>query len=441
MPLPVPTAERQAELDEIAPQLAATLLIADQWMVRNAETVRLVDTNVVRRRFHRHFLLPPREVRAELDGGVVLPIFFLRKQNFVNCHVRDSGSSVRSLLSAADGNYLIAAVLIWMAETVLQDSDLPPELIRRLGSVPAHGAGTSYQILSPLADSTEGRTMELLNGSKQFVAMVEAACEGYLLFAVVDRRAARQVVALDLEHRLSHPRTPGKTRAKRVWYFWCQLIGWMPYRFNLDMGPDHVAVPNHVELEAPDGITFGRRILAFPDQPRLIHRKKGTNSRRARYRFDRRPGGKSEYVGVDVHPGDTALLRGWIAGVAVTAILAALAIVYWNGGLTNKAATSLLLLIPGAVPLLVVAHGEHPYVTQVVRGLRYCVILLAVYMAAATGIVVLISSKQVQLIAIAITALGGLAAVSTLILLLTYLRGRPSYESVEFVDVDLNRIA
>lgn len=441
MPLPVPTDARKAELDQITPQLAVTLLISDQWMVREAETVRLVDTNMIRRRFHRHFLLPPKEVRARLDGGIVLPIFFLKKENFVSCHVRDSSSSVRSLLSAADGNHLTVAILTWIAEAVLLRPDLPAELVERLRGVPALGPGAAYQVLTPLKDPDEAQTMELLKGSEQFVAMVEAACEGYLLFAVVDRKAARQVVALDLEHRLAQPRTPGKTRARRLWYFWCQLIGWMPYRFNLVIGPDHVAVPTHVELEAPEGITFGMRTLAFPDPPRFVHHKKGTNSRRARYRFDRRPGRKSEYVGVDVHPGDTALLRGWLAGVIVTAILAALAVVYWKGGLTNKAATSLLLLIPGAVPLLVVAHGEHPYVTQIVRGLRYCVILLAAYMVIATGIVVLVSGKQVELIATAITVLGGFAAATTLILLFTYLRSRPSYEDVEFVDLDLNRIA
>lgn len=435
----VPTEARKAQLQAAAPVLAGALLTSDQWMIRNAETVRILDSVVVQRSFNRHFLLPPTDLRAELDGGIVLPIFYLRKRSFVNCHVRDSTKRVQSLLSAAEGNYLMAEMLVWIAQQVLQRERLPPALFACLHAIPAQQDPQSVDPLGSLVNSVSVDMLERLGGTPAFKQMVDAAQVGYLLFAVVDRHAERQVVALEFEQRLPEPRKWEEYGVvKRAWLKWCQLVGWLPRRFKLELGPDHAATPTHIELEAPDGVTFGRRFLSTS----IGIRKLGTNSRRARFRFMRRPNHEKDFVAVDVHPGDTALLRGWLAGVAVTAILAALAIAFWVGGHpASKAATSLLLLVPGAVPLLVVAHGENPYVTEVVRGVRYGVILLAGWMVGAAAIVVLVSANQGRLVAILLTAFAVLAAVTTLILVATYRLSRPEYESAEFVDEALNRIA
>jgi hypothetical protein len=431
------TAERSEQLDSIAPLLAGSLLIADQWVVRNAQTVEILDSVMVRRRYNRHFLLPPEDLRAKLDGGVVLPVFFLRKHNFVNCHVRDSGGRMRSLLSATEGDHLTFAILVWIGEEVLQRG-LPPEFMRRLRKVPEVKTERPVDVFGPFDDPNTEEIVKSLAAPGPFKQMLDAAKVGYLLFAVVDPDAERQVLGFQLEQRVPGFSPPEYSWLKRKWLGWCRLVGWVSHSFRLELGFEHVAVPTHVDLEAPDGITFGQRRLSI----NVGRRAPGTNSRKARFRFMSRVGHPRDFVAVDVHPGDTALLRGWLAGIIVTAILAAVAIAFWTGGHpAGKTATSLLLLVPGAVPLLVVAHGENPYVTEVVRGLRYAVILLAGWMVVATGCVVLISSKQAKIVAIALTALTVFAAATTVILLATYLRSRPEYDAVEFVDDQLNRIA
>ena len=430
--------ERRSELDAAAPSVAAALLLCDRWMVRHAESVRVVDDVTVRRRFFKHFLLPPKGLGAELDGGVVVPVFLLGRRTFVNCNVRDGGRNVRSLLSADEGRHLLARMLGWVAEKVLQTNGLPEDVRRRIEEAVEWRAESAEQALGPLEDAEAEEAMEVLRNSPPFKELIDFACTGYLLFAVADADVERQVISLELEQRLPEPvrREDGALRER--WRRWCQLIGWAPRQLKILLGYDHVALPTHIEVEAPDGITFGRRTIST----NVGVRRAGTGARRARFRFRRRPRHPADYVAVAVYPGDTALLRGWIAGVGVTAILAGLAVSYWLGGQpASKSATSLLLLIPGAVPLLVVAHGEHPYVTAVVRGLRYAVIVLAGWMVVAAGVVVLVSKKQPTVIASALSGLCLLAAVTTGMLTATYLRSRPSYERDEFVDDALNRIA
>jgi hypothetical protein len=496
--------ERQAELEGLGRKIGASLLISNRWIIRSVESVRMVDGGTLRRRFSRHFILPPQGVRAPLDGGVLIPIMLVNKHVFVRCNVYDASRRLRSPLTASGGRWLTFSAVSWAAAEILQGRmEVPPWFLNRVWELvgPTHiNRPALFAPLGPGFLQEEEEAVQVLGASPDFVQLANAVADGYLLFAVVDPADERQVLTVEYEVPMPDPKDVNPKGFRGLRIALGQRIGWTPLPFKLEIGSDYATASTHVDIAALQGLSFGRRELDPGHHPggprhRIFHR--GTTFGGARFRFTQQPGKRGAYVAFQVHPGDTAMLRGWMAGVAILSILAALAVAEWLGAHLGGSAPPLLLLGPAAIPLLVAGQGEHPYVTKVVRGVRYAVIFLTLWaIAGATAIAILTTGsgladneasatqlsrpasqgqpqpqphnggtdarvlpgqgdrmeassagadggQGVDSIALAVTlsALCLGASVNTGVLYVTYRRSRPKVAGHEYVDLELNRIA
>ena len=183
---------------------------------------------------------------------------------------------------------------------------------------------TLFTPLGPGFALEEEEAVQRLGASADFVQLVNAVADGYLLFAVVDSEEERQVLTVEYEVPMPDPKdvNPKGFRGFRIGF--AQRIGWTPLPFKLETGSDYATASTHVDISALEGLSFGRRELDpghAPNEPRhrIFHR--GTTLGGVRFRFTQRPGKRGSYVAFHVHPGDSAMLRGWMAGAAILAIL------------------------------------------------------------------------------------------------------------------------
>ena len=95
MDLVAPSAEklgRNPDLRLLGRQLSVALFTQDRWIIRTVERVSFVDRNTVRRRLVRHFVLPAHKAARPISGGAcILPVFSIRKAEFISCDLRDAG--------------------------------------------------------------------------------------------------------------------------------------------------------------------------------------------------------------------------------------------------------------------------------------------------------------------------------------------------------------
>jgi len=363
-------------------QVVLALLTQPRWITRTVESVRFVDRNVVSRRVVRHFVVPRDEgARPEVDGRYAMPVYAVRKGQFISCDLIDGGGHAVSLAPLQDRCKLSFLALLDLMRTAdLKEEDT---LLDHLW----HIVESPEQV--PLDDFEEflGRTRrgrDLL-GSEMF-RLVEFLARNYLIYRAIPVKqvADDHVLTMRLERRVPDSRgdfelaekdPPPRNLQARRW------LGLASHEFRHEFIQS--AGSTHIEVEAPDGIAIGYRVidhLGFGVAPSFGHEvlaslsSRGTSKRRARFLIPRSAPFGAYAATVNLRPG-AGIMRD--AGQAVALLLLGLILIiaHWrsdidsNAGLVDAAA-SLLLVLPALVALVAARPAEHPRVTRVLVGPR-----------------------------------------------------------------------
>lgn len=449
---------RTAELDAAGSRIAVAMLVADTWIDRTAESVRIVDRDTLEREITRHFRLPPREGRAGIDGGCIVPLFHVEKHAFVSCQVRGPDGAMTSLLTARDGLVLTTSALRWLAERVLgQKQDLGPVVasdLCRIAGTEITSADEAETVLEGrngcVQDLPEQEQRRVLCDNEVFKGWIRAMASGYLVYAVVSGDDGRYLLSIQRDEQIPDPKRdidearksqdPVRVAAaKRLRPRWQvrlgRRLGWLPHALRFRVRGSYGSAPYHVEFEAPEGVAVGRRLL---EVPRLGIRlsKRGVSVRRARFRLGGQHADEAS-VRVNVHPGIGSLAWAWLPAIIVAGANIALGVDSLCSGEVSEAAASILLITPGGLAVLAVARGEHSYVTQIVFWLR--LLALAPGLLAIVGATAIVTGEAT---AATLLSAGGIATAVAMVLGFAHRRSRIQLATTEYVEPkELLRIA
>jgi hypothetical protein len=419
--------------------LLLALYTQDQWVIRTVDRVNFIDRNTARRRIVRHFSLPRHtEARAEIDGRCLLPVFTLRKGTFISCDLRDAGDRRVALRPIEERWDLTASALEALVEEAqpgaTNDEDLVKR-IRRLVRCTFAESDDALESLLEYREDIEASSPQVagLLATKAFRKLATHLSKNYLVFAdipmedgeahmisyLIDQRFLDRVQDFR-EAGMPVPRRAGRLK---------RLLGLAPHVY-LHLWPITGAGSSHLEIEAPEGVDFGYRDLRLPRRRTIRH--PGTSARHARFLAPRTAAAGEGYVRLNVHPGSGVMRT---AGPAVGLFFAALVAVVAISDATPSGAATLLLILPGLTSYVAARPGEHPYVTRVVRGVRYLTLSPVPLSALAAAILVAGWPSAYLWLVAGLPA----AAASVLAFGARRLKVRPAY--IELGMSDLTRIA
>jgi hypothetical protein len=432
------------EMREHGQKLLLALYTQNDWMIRTVDRVRFIDRNTVRRRIVRHFTLPHHSAAqpiVEVGGNLrcLLPVFTLEKGKFISCDLRDAGNRRVALRPLADRWDLTVAALLALLSEADHDVESDRELKRRVEILVRSTYHDSPKALGDLLEyrgqiESDAPELAKLLATSEFEKLAGYLAKNYLVFADValDGPEATHMISYVVDQRFVDRATDFKEadmevprRSARLQ----RLLGLVPHVY-LHPWSISGAGSSHLEIEAPEGVDFGERDLRLPRLKTLRH--PGTSSRYARFLAPRTAASGEGFVKLNVHPGSGVMRT---AGPAVGMLFTALVVIVAASSVRASAAATLLLILPGMTSFIAARPGEHPYVSRVVRGVRYTTLMPIPLSALAAA--ALIAGWPVCWLWL-------IAAISTIpVLILAIgarrLRVRPAYN--EFVMSDLTRIA
>lgn len=368
------------EYKKLGRKIVLALLSQPRWITRTVESVRFVDRNVVSRRVVRHFVIPKDEAaRPEVNGRYTMPIYAVRKGQFISCDLLDGSGRSVSLAPLQDRcklSYLALLDLIRKAG-IKEEAFLYAQLWRIVES-PRDAPIDEFRRF--LEQTPEGRT---LLDSEMF-ELVKFIARNYLIYRVIPERniSQEQVLTMRLERRVPDSRADFRRAGELPPSMWLQFRRWLAlagHEFRHEFIQS--AGSTHIEVEAPEGIAIGHRVLDYLGetkpgfvQPVRAHLPgRGTSKRRARVLVPRsaRPGAYA--LTMNLRPG-AGVMRD--AGQAIAALFALLTFIiaarrsHIEDPALIEAAATLLLILPGLAGLIAARPAEHPRVTRVMVGPR-----------------------------------------------------------------------
>ncbi len=420
-------------------ELLLSLYTQSDWIIRTVDRVKFIDRNTIRRRIVRHFTLPSYdEAMPVIDGRCILPVFTLPKGSFISCDLRDASDrkiALRPIEERWDLTTLALQALLTEAYPQASKDATLWALSSRLVRSTYHD---SDQALADLLNyrtvvSQSAPELAQLLATNAFAELATYLSKNYLVFAdVALNHDATHMISYVMDQRvIDRPRDfleAGMQVPRRRGRF-KRLLGLAPHVY-LHPWAITGAGSSHLEIEAPDGVDFGVRDLRLPK--RRIIRYPGTSSRYARFLAPRTATSGEGYVRVKVHPGSGVMRT---AGPAVGFLFTAMVVIVAAAEVRPTAAATLLLILPSLTSFVAARPGEHPYVTRVVRGVRYLT-LTPIPLSAFAGAILVAGWPFAWLWIVA-----GLSLASALVLWIggRRLRVRPVYH--EYVLPDLTRIA
>jgi hypothetical protein len=437
----------QAEMQAHGKKLLLALYTQNQWIIRTVERVTFVDQNTVRRRVIRHFSLPSDGTARAVVSGTrcLLPVFALPKGSFISCDLRNADDhrialrpieerwdltfhALFSLLREAEPKASQDAELAQLAKSMIRATHTNAEAA--LGRFRAHHTAlqtTAPKIATVLAEDAFWQLAEYLAWHYLVFADVELnEAEDHMISYVVDQRFADRPIDLK-EARMQEGTSKSRRKSRRL-----------RLRKQLGLAPHSYYHPwtmtgagsSHLEIRAPDGVYFGSREVKLPNRKLLRHN--GTSNRYARFLAPRTVSQGEGYAKLRIHPGSGVMrTAGPIVGALFTLVLIIVAI--W--GVAPTSAATLLLILPGFTSFVAARANEHPYVSRVVRGVRY--LTLFPIPVATLAVAVLVAGWPRWLLAFLVL----LSLLCTAILFIGARRLKVRAELTDLVLDDLTRIA
>ncbi len=367
--------------EKLGREVILALLSQPRWITRTVESVRFVDRNVVSRRIVRHFVIPKdKKARPKLNKRYAMPVYAVRKGQFISCDLLDGSGRSVSLAPLQDRcklSYLAVLDLIRTAG-IKEEPTLYPQLWRIIESPQASDIDDLKQLLQ---GSTAGRALL----ASEMMKLVEFLTRNYLIYRVIPKSSLsqEQVLTMRLERRVPDSREDFKMAGELPPAGELQLRRWLGFASH-EFRHEFIqtAGSTHIEVEAPDGIAIGHRVLdylgagvkpAFRKKPLAHLESRGTSKRRARVLVPRTAPKGAYAVTINLRPG-AGVMRD--AGQAIAGFLALLVFIvaarrsYLVAPSLIDAAATLLLVLPGLVALTAARPAEHPRVTRVMVGPR-----------------------------------------------------------------------
>jgi|GEM_PF-2976962 len=398
MNTPSDTPEQRADKTLLA------LLTQPWWIIRTVETVTLVDRHTARRRISRHFTLPPEACCPPSDGNAEmarLPVFGIPKLQHLSCDLVDESRRLVSLPTLSERAHLSVAALQHLAFiTRGSRSPVVDDVIHELVRASPDTAENRLRLAetrdetAPLFDNPHFRYLAtyLARNWIVYIDVLDSekspAPNGHIIRFDLDVRfphTRRELTELRQRIEDDQPARPflrWRPRTKKNFPRWLRVLArWLGIESNIYHHVMRVdgAGSLHLELESIEGIALANRRLWFEadqDTANDIHKTcPGASSRRARFLIPRTRGPGDAVMTVAIRPGPGILRNG--APVLLLAMGILLLIAALNHGVfvERPQAISVLFLLSGLVSLVAVRPNEHPYVTDVVLGIRMLAIL------------------------------------------------------------------
>jgi hypothetical protein len=436
--------------------LSLALMTQSEWIIRTVERVKFVDQNTVRRNVIRHFRLPKYpEARPEtpmpdgLDGEnparCMLPIFALAKGSFISCDLRD-GRNRKIALPPIDErwalSYQVLMSVVARAEPSAADDEELRSQIWEVVKTPFRNAEESLKALWAYRDNMAAAHPDVAAAlcSSRFENLSKYLARNYLVFADVEMKPYEDhMISYMLDERFADRRfefeeagmqagMPSRQRKLRTSRLLKQL-GLKPHLY-FHPWPISGAGSSHLEIAAPEGVDFGTREVHLPQKYPMRHR--GTSSRYARFLAPRSVSQGEGFARLEVHPGSGVMRT---AGPMIGGLFAFLLLVVAIGNVRPSLAATLLLIIPSLASLVAARPGEHPYVTRVVRGVRY--MTLFPIMLSSLAVAVLAAGLPHWLLYVLLTA----SVILTGLLYVGARRLKIQTARVDLIKNDLTRVA
>jgi hypothetical protein len=404
------------------------LLSQPRWITRTVESVRFVDRNVVSRRVVRHFVIPKdKNARPQIGKRYAMPVYAVRKGQFISCDLVDGSGRSVSLAPLQDRcklSYLALLNLVRQAG-IEEDTALYGQLWRIVESPQTSDIDGFRRLLE---QSPAGR---VLLDSEMF-KLVEFLARNYLIYRVIpkDNVSQEQVLTMRLERRVPDSRADFKMAGEDPPAIELQTRRWLglaSHEFRHEF--IQTAGSTHIEVEAPDGIAIGHRVLDYlgVTKPAFVKpvlaslSSRGTSKRRARVLVPRTAPLGAYAVTVNLRPG-AGVMRD--AGQAIAGLLALLTFIVaarrshiTDASLIDAAAT-LLLVLPGLVALTAARPAEHPRVSRVMVGPR--ALTISIIPLSAIAAVTLITGWPTCVLWV----IGGFAALLSFLLFFSFMSAR-----------------
>jgi hypothetical protein len=436
--------------------LLLALYTQDDWIIRTVERVKFVDHNTVRRHVIRHFRLPrypearppvapPRGVETT-EARCILPVFTLVKGSFITCDLRDASDrkiALRPIEERWGMTYqALFSLLLRADEKAGGDRGLKERAWDTVSSTHRRSddalnaflayASTLRPKLPRVADVVESSHFKELASylSKNYLVFVDidlARPDDHMISYMLDERFADRL--RDLREAGMKAGFEAQNRKQKALRLGKQL-GLLPHTY-FHPWPISGAGSTHLEIKAPEGVDFGRREIGLPKR-KFPLKHPGTSSRYARFLAPRSVAEGEGFARIDVHPG-TGVMRtaGPLIGGLFTVLLTAVAI----SNMKPSLAATLLLIVPSLASLVAARPGEHPYVTRVVRGVRYLTLFPIALSALAVAVLAAGMPHWFLIVLIVVSA------AATGVLLAGARRLKVRSARVDLVEDDLTRIA
>ncbi|HVO55966.1 MAG TPA: hypothetical protein VMT37_16270 [Solirubrobacterales bacterium] len=409
--------------------MTLALLSQPRWITRTVESIRFVDRNVVSRRVVRHFVVPREEAaRPKVNSRFVVPVFAVRKGDFISCDLLDGAGHSVTLAPLQDRCKLSYLALLDITRKAgLKEEDGLYEHLWHIVESPREVELEDFEAF--LTTSLQGR--ELMR-SKMY-EVVRFMARNYLIYRSVPEvhRAEDQVLTMRLERRVPDTRGDFDRAGAAPPGRWLQLLRWLglaSHEFRHEFIQS--AGSTHIEVEAPDGIALGYRHLDYLGYgiPPKIQLKpidsfeaRGTSKRRARFLVPRTAPNGTYAATINLRPGAGVMRDGPQAVAGLLAGLILLVIArrsHIDKPSLIEAAATLLLVLPALVALVAARPAEHPRVTRVIVGPR--ILTLTVVPLASIAAYTLITDWPTWVLWV----LAGLSVALTVELFLVYFLAR-----------------
>jgi hypothetical protein len=436
--------------------LLLALYTQNDWIIRTVERVKFVDHNTVRRHIIRHFRLPkypearPKTVLPagleKQSGRCILPVFTLPKGSFVNCDLRDAsgrkialrpieerwGLTYQAMFSvllranskATDDQKLRS--LVW--DVVSTTHSRADDALRALGAYPT----ALKRTLPDVSQAMEAKDFRELSAYLAWNYLVFAdislvSDQDHMISYMMDERFADRLVDFqEVGMRVASEPAQKQQKGARL----RKQLGLMPHTY-FHPWPISGAGSSHLEIKAPEGVAFGARELKLPNRAFPL-RHPGTSARYARFLAPRSVGKGEGFARIDVHPGSGVMRT---AGPMIGALFTFLLVIVAACGVKASLAATLLLILPSFASVVAARPGEHPYVSRVVRGVRYLTLFPILLSALAVTVLAAEMPRWFLVVLIAMSIL------FTGVLWIGARRLKVNSARVDLVKKDLTRVA
>ncbi len=382
--------------DDVVESVALGLVAPDEWVHRRVESITFIDDETLLRRasvdFTVGFATPV--IGDPAQSTRIVPVTLLRKRDLRAFDIRGADGRSLPILTTRQNGELANAVLQYTVGAVAGSSieAIVPELGRIATSPLADAQIVRSSLLTRLSSDPSMAALRSLADNEIFSEFTQQFAENFILAALVDEADGRRAVL-----KFSYEEPAQSSDVSRFERF-TQAMGWSAREFRFDIPAAATAQSYHVEIRAPEGVTFNGA-ASFP---------RGVDHTTDDSESDFQPIGMSRrgqaLVHFHVQGGPTAnatvyiWLRiqreGWLrnAVFAMFAVAVLMVLNAWRlptllggrqlgnspGQAVSTDVAALLMAVVALVLSFAIRLGEHPVTARTAVGVRIATIASAV---------------------------------------------------------------